>query len=136
MFEAWLSLVERCVRDAEVAGSNPVASIKRKHGRSPCFLFIEKNTSRIATSAGEKAGSGGRGERSGGARTGAILPRCARQHPGVDWRVSVVRSGTYEPPETAGSNPVASMKRAFQRGASEKLKLLLIKETLNKSVFP
>ena len=23
----WLSLVERCVRDAEVAGSNPVASI-------------------------------------------------------------------------------------------------------------
>ena len=26
--EAWLSLVERCVRDAEVAGSNPVASTK------------------------------------------------------------------------------------------------------------
>ena len=25
---AWLSLVERCVRDAEVAGSNPVAPIK------------------------------------------------------------------------------------------------------------
>ena len=24
---AWLSLVERCVRDAEVAGSNPVAPI-------------------------------------------------------------------------------------------------------------
>ncbi len=24
--DAWLSLVERCVRDAEVAGSNPVAS--------------------------------------------------------------------------------------------------------------
>ena len=24
--EAWLSLVERCVRDAEVVGSNPVAS--------------------------------------------------------------------------------------------------------------
>ena len=24
--EAWLSLVERCVRDAEAAGSNPVAS--------------------------------------------------------------------------------------------------------------
>ena len=23
--DAWLSLVERCVRDAEVAGSNPVA---------------------------------------------------------------------------------------------------------------
>ena len=28
--DAWLSLVERCVRDAEVAGSNPVASMKRK----------------------------------------------------------------------------------------------------------
>ena len=27
--DAWLSLVERCVRDAEVAGSNPVASIER-----------------------------------------------------------------------------------------------------------
>ena len=26
-FEAWLSLVERCVRDAEVVGSNPVASM-------------------------------------------------------------------------------------------------------------
>ena len=24
-YGAWLSLVERCVRDAEVAGSNPVA---------------------------------------------------------------------------------------------------------------
>jgi hypothetical protein len=24
--DAWLSLVERCVRDAEAAGSNPVAS--------------------------------------------------------------------------------------------------------------
>ena len=27
MHGAWLSLVERCVRDAEVAGSNPVAPI-------------------------------------------------------------------------------------------------------------
>ena len=27
---AWLSLVERCVRDAEVAGSNPVAPSKYK----------------------------------------------------------------------------------------------------------
>ena len=31
--DAWLSLVERCVRDAEVAGSNPVASIKKGKGR-------------------------------------------------------------------------------------------------------
>ena len=29
--EAWLSLVERCVRDAEVASSNLVASILTKH---------------------------------------------------------------------------------------------------------
>ena len=28
--EAWLSLVERCVRDAEVVGSNPVASTEMK----------------------------------------------------------------------------------------------------------
>ncbi len=28
-FEMWLSLVERCVRDAEVAGSNPVISTKK-----------------------------------------------------------------------------------------------------------
>ena len=27
--EVWLSLVERCVRDAEVAGSNPVTSTNR-----------------------------------------------------------------------------------------------------------
>ena len=27
-FEVWLSLVERCVRDAEVAGSSPVTSTK------------------------------------------------------------------------------------------------------------
>ena len=26
--EVWLSLVERCVRDAEAAGSNPVTSTK------------------------------------------------------------------------------------------------------------
>ena len=26
LIDAWLSLVERCVRDAEVVGSNPVAS--------------------------------------------------------------------------------------------------------------
>ena len=29
-FEMWLSLVERCVRDAEAAGSNPVISTKAK----------------------------------------------------------------------------------------------------------
>ena len=28
--DAWLSLVERCVRDAEAAGSNPVASTTKK----------------------------------------------------------------------------------------------------------
>ena len=32
--DAWLSLVERCVRDAEVAGSNPVASIYRQREKA------------------------------------------------------------------------------------------------------
>ena len=37
--DAWLSLVERCVRDAEAAGSNPVAS--RAECRSfPAFFFM------------------------------------------------------------------------------------------------
>ena len=34
--DAWLSLVERCVRDAEVAGSNPVASTPWQGRRNPC----------------------------------------------------------------------------------------------------
>ena len=33
--DAWLSLVERCVRDAEVAGSNPVASILGRGTANP-----------------------------------------------------------------------------------------------------
>ena len=33
--DAWLSLVERCVRDAEVAGSNPVASTPWQGRRNP-----------------------------------------------------------------------------------------------------
>ena len=34
--EAWLSLVERCVRDAEVVGSNPVASTGQSDNRQVC----------------------------------------------------------------------------------------------------
>ena len=33
----WLSLVERCVRDAEVVGSNPVASIFVIHSLCECM---------------------------------------------------------------------------------------------------
>ena len=44
--DAWLSLVERCVGDAEVAGSNPVAStLGRGAGKSkgfPVFLCRKK----------------------------------------------------------------------------------------------
>ena len=47
--DAWLSLVERCVRDAEVAGSNPVASTPYKTTGntdkikvSGLFLFLEQ----------------------------------------------------------------------------------------------
>ena len=38
--DAWLSLVERCVRDAEVAGSNPVASTKKRVHCQVCSFFI------------------------------------------------------------------------------------------------
>jgi hypothetical protein len=34
-YGAWLSLVERCVRDAEVAGSNPVAPTMRWEAVNP-----------------------------------------------------------------------------------------------------
>ena len=37
--EAWLSLVERCVRDAEAAGSNPVASTETKASELHLVLF-------------------------------------------------------------------------------------------------
>ena len=37
--EAWLSLVERCVRDAEAAGSNPVASTETKASDLHLVLF-------------------------------------------------------------------------------------------------
>mgnify|MGYP006954362397 CR=1 FL=1 len=45
--DAWLSLVERYVRDVEVAGSNPVASIKgimvcKKHFERSAFFSIRK----------------------------------------------------------------------------------------------
>ena len=44
--EAWLSLVERCVRDAEVASSNLVASMinkHKKHWSSSVFLCSRKD---------------------------------------------------------------------------------------------
>ena len=43
--EAWLSLVERCVRDAEVASSNPVASTNRRvlMGLSDFFVIKSYN---------------------------------------------------------------------------------------------
>ena len=50
----WLSLVERCVRDAEVAGSNPVIPTKfifrittdfpRCYAEFLCFAFAQKHT--------------------------------------------------------------------------------------------
>ena len=39
---AWLSLVERCVRDAEVAGSNPVAPTLRTLDFQGFFLLCKK----------------------------------------------------------------------------------------------
>ena len=40
IIEAWLSLVERCVRDAEVVGSNPVASTPREENFCEKFSFF------------------------------------------------------------------------------------------------
>ncbi len=40
----WLSLVERYVRDVEVAGSNPVTPTFRKAGRLPAFFVIQEIT--------------------------------------------------------------------------------------------
>ena len=41
--DAWLSLVERCVRDAEVAGSNPVASTKKTSTLLGVLVFLYKD---------------------------------------------------------------------------------------------
>lgn len=40
-FEVWLSLVERYVRDVEVAGSNPVTSTKLKPASDRCFWWFD-----------------------------------------------------------------------------------------------
>ena len=49
--DAWLSLVERCVRDAEVAGSNPVASTPwqghRKHLSFKFPVFFNQTASQL-----------------------------------------------------------------------------------------
>ena len=40
--EVWLSLVERCVRDAEAAGSSPVTSIQKTVLRKGDCLFYAR----------------------------------------------------------------------------------------------
>ena len=40
--EAWLSLVERCVRDAEVVGSNPVEVIQSLYFRADVAQLAEQ----------------------------------------------------------------------------------------------
>ena len=45
--DAWLSLVERCVRDAEVAGSNPVASTKKTSTLLGVLVFYIKISTQI-----------------------------------------------------------------------------------------
>ena len=45
--DAWLSLVERCVRDAEVAGSNPVASTKKTSTLLGVLVFYMKISTQI-----------------------------------------------------------------------------------------
>ena len=41
--DAWLSLVERYVRDVEVAGSNPVTPMNDKGILGEGFLFCDRN---------------------------------------------------------------------------------------------
>ena len=91
-FDAWLSLVERCVRDAEVASSNLVASTKNRIPKGVRF-FVDPIIIVLATSIGANATFGSRG-------CGRPVddPREARS---TD---RAARSGG----ETAGSNPVAS----------------------------
>ena len=58
LIDAWLSLVERCVRDAEVASSNLVASMKKKRvftHVNTLFFFIHAITSVHATFSGANA---------------------------------------------------------------------------------
>ena len=45
--DAWLSLVERCVRDAEVAGSNPAASTKKTSTLLGVLVFYMKISTQI-----------------------------------------------------------------------------------------
>ncbi len=39
-YEVWLSLAERCVRDAKAAGSNPVTSTTKKPAVFFCGFFL------------------------------------------------------------------------------------------------
>ena len=45
--DAWLSLVERCVRDAEVAGSNPGGSTKKTSTLLGVLVFYMKISTQI-----------------------------------------------------------------------------------------
>ena len=58
--DAWLSLVERCVRDAEVAGSNPVAStLGRGAGKSKGFPVFCAEKSLVECCVRDAEGSQG-----------------------------------------------------------------------------
>ena len=59
-FEVWLSLVERCVRDAEVVGSNPVASTGMKMPKAltiksfGIFSYVRKRTGKQGKISGHE----------------------------------------------------------------------------------
>lgn len=58
--DAWLSLVERCVRDAEVVGSNPVASTGMKMPKAltiksfGIFSYVRKRTGKQGKISGHE----------------------------------------------------------------------------------
>ena len=86
--DAWLSLVERCVRDAEAAGSNPVASIRKTDTFRYPFFRIGMTGLISGLWRSERFGRRGPCPSSGRA-------------------LRADRSGA----ENAGSNPVASIQK-------------------------
>ena len=97
--DAWLSLVERCVRDAEAAGSNPVASIKNKEYRQVLLVFDYSDLNRIQQRPHCVTNARVRG------RTLEALGELA------SLSASASEGHAVTVGEAAGSNPVASIQK-------------------------
>ena len=98
---AWLSLVERCVRDAEVAGSNPVAPIGKEHPDGCSFSIDMQVWTAISLRPERREGAEGAACRWHAFSTDRAGRRDLTRSGGP--RHWADRSGA----KTAGSNPVA-----------------------------